>query len=366
MENLRAEDLKMGSSKCKLCYDWLNSRQSFINAWGIPDAWQVTQAYEVCLFYQKLTRNPELDVTKFLRDKFLSAVTIQNVKYWFGLSGSDDLEWAAVLNLHCYLEFTDQAFLDQKPGWVLMARGAFEFLNEIQSHYVTDEGYVFWNYEKTYVASISNSLYIRLCLMLNKVHPDEKLVNQAKKTCNWLMNVSGLWDTDGGIMDGIRSDGSFDRTKWTYNQAVILKALYDLYIITNDEIYFTNALKIANFVLKKMIDPSNGVLCEILYGAIRTQLSTAAKQFKGIFIRYLTDFAIAGREKMTAEQFKYFSDFVKHNSDFVWSNGKNENLKSFSPYWHKENNEEDAESDIISLVSAFDLFNSSAKFSQET
>ena len=348
----------------KLCYEWLTSRRSVLHIWGIHDGWQVSQAYEACIAYHRNLGGAELDVSTWLRDRILHSWALSNILYWVGLRGSDDFGWAAVLNLNCFLEFTEKAFIDREYKWIVCSRGALQFLNEIQSHYVADDGHVYWNYDKTYSASISNSLYIRLCLMINSVEPNAQLVEQAKTTCHWLLYVSGLWDTDGGIMDGIRDDGSTDRTKWTYNQAVILKGLFDLYTVTNDLTYFVSAVKIANFTLNNLIDHSNGILCEVANGAPKLYLSQDQKQFKGIFIRYLTQFAIEGKNQLTESQFKRFTDFVKHNSDFLWANGRNHSLQSFSPFWHKQDNHDDAESNVVSLVAAFDLFNSSAKLAQ--
>ena len=103
------------------------------------------------------------------------------------------------------------------------------------------------------------------------------------KTTKWLLETSQLWIPSGGIIDGIRKNGSFDRTTHTYNQAVILKLLTELRIVLNDETYLTKALKIVEFVMNNLVDKNTGLLCEMVKEQTpRSHHSKASRSFKGI------------------------------------------------------------------------------------
>ena len=350
-----------------LCYDWLSTRRSILFSWQIPNAWQVALAYEACLLIQmnleKEGKKTENNINKWLSGRLMSSKLPCNLSYWFGLSGSDDLAWSGMLCCLCaeYSENSRDDFLYSKK-FFNGRRGAVPSFEAINNHYVEPDGSVFWNFERSYKASISNSTFCLLCLYLYKALKQDCYFEAAKKSANWLLCESKLLcqvDNGRGLRDGIRENGSFDNTFWTYNQAVILKVLTELYQLTGEKWYFETALEIVDFVLANLVERRTGLLCEFAGKSIRANLSTDARSFKGIFMRYFAEFLSDNSELINPkERLNKYCAFVHSNAESVWVHCKNEELKTFSPYWHLKTSEID-QNDTPSLVAAMSLFTAS-------
>jgi hypothetical protein len=96
---------------------------------------------------------------------------MQNQNMWRGLSGSDDLAWAAICQIHCYMITGERKYLDYHSK-MNKARGAVQLFREIEKHYTDKNGGIFWDAGRSYKASISNELYIVLTALMFKVTRD--------------------------------------------------------------------------------------------------------------------------------------------------------------------------------------------------
>jgi predicted alpha-1,6-mannanase (GH76 family) len=84
-------------------------------------------------------------------------------------------------------------------------------------------------------------------------------------------------------------------------------------------------------------------------------MDKSRKQFKGIFMRYLSYLTIREKENKVAEKYK---NFIIHNAEHLWKNRSKNN--TFSYNWQTPDNTYDA----ITQSSAIDLFNAAARVSQ--
>ena len=349
---------------CVATYDMLNERKSPFSTWRIRDAWQIAIAYEACLLLQTALKssgaeipNNLIGVISWLKASFLN----RSVYYWRGLSGSDDFAWAGMLNCLCYKEFFGQEgvnkFLNSKNFWS-GSRGAVNLYNEIRSHYVDDDGSVWWDYKKTYKAAISNATYALLGIYLYRATANKDYMKSVKATVNWLLNESKLYNPESGlfgIRDGVKKDGTIDNTFWTYNQGPIIKVLSDVYKMTHYKSFLETATKIVDFVIENLVDKSSGILCEMSGSKPRQVLSTDAMSFKGIFMRYLTEFVLENKAELTQEKIAAYKSFVHKNAESVWEYSYNPDNRSFSPYWHLKSSVMNA-NETPSLVAALSLF----------
>src|ERR1041385_4097239 len=101
------------------------------------------------------------------------------------------------------------------------------------------------------------------------------------------------------------------QTTWTYNQGVILGGLTDLYKVTGNSNYLTQATAIADAAIATLVD-GNGVLRE----PCEPNCGGDGPQFKGIFIRYLAYLYDVTRKT------NYYN-FLYKNAHAVWFNDRN-------------------------------------------
>lgn len=71
-----------------------------------------------------------------------------------------------------------------------------------------------------------------------------------------------LQDADGLYFDNIRLDGSVEKTKWSYNSGVMLKANCLLYQITKQDAYKKEAERIAAAAETRWVRPSDGAVAD--------------------------------------------------------------------------------------------------------
>lgn len=76
----------------------------------------------------------------------------------------------------------------------------------------------------------------------------------AKRIVAW--NNAKLQDSDGLFFDNCNREGHIERTKWTYNAALMLRANLDLWRATRESGYLTEAKRIAQASEKTFVEPS--------------------------------------------------------------------------------------------------------------
>ena len=88
---------------------------------------------------------------------------------------------------------------------------------------------IYWNSNRTYKATISNSLYMDLAISLFELTNENKYLEAALATYKWIFEEKGLVSEDNDVYDGYRpGDNTIDPKVWTYNPGALVAALVKL------------------------------------------------------------------------------------------------------------------------------------------
>src|ERR1043166_1993599 len=175
-------------------------------------------------------------------------------------------------------------------------------------------GGVWWNKSNGYKNAIPNELFLLAAIRLHQRTPGDggpgSYFYWATNEWAWF-KASGMINGQNLINDGLNGCVNNGQTTWTYNQGVILGGLPDLYKVTGNSNYLTQATAIADAAIATLVD-GNGVLRE----PCETKCGGDGPQFKGIFIRFLAYLYDVTRKT------NYYN-FLYKNAHAVWFNDRN-------------------------------------------
>jgi predicted alpha-1,6-mannanase (GH76 family) len=194
--------------------------------------------------------------------------------------------------------------IDDSQWWALAWIDAYDltgdvtYLNEAATiaNYVTGfwdtstcGGGVWWDRERTYKNAVTNGQYIRLTAALhNRMPGDRNWLARASTAWSWF-NSSGMINASGLVNDGLDSAcHNNGQTVWSYNQGLAIGAGVELWRATGDANVLARARQLADAAIASPLLVHNGLLTESC-DAITSDCDDNAKQFKGIFMRYLAD-----------------------------------------------------------------------------
>lgn len=103
----------------------------------------------------------------------------------------------------------------------------------------------------------SNAPAIVGLVELYKLTGEKKYLESAQRLYGWTRKT--LQDGDGLYLDHIMLDGKIDRTKWTYNTALMIRAGCSLYDVTKDEAYLKEAQRVAAASVGKWVRPDGAM-----------------------------------------------------------------------------------------------------------
>lgn len=215
---------------------------------------------------------------------------------------NDDNAWWALAWIKAYDLYGDKKYLS-------IAEGIFDDM--VNNGYdKLCAGGIVWNKNVRYKNAITNELFIVLGARLCQRQTDSARRNYyrswAVQDYEWLKNSTMINDQR-LINDGLDSNCNNNQaTTWTYNQGVILGGLKELYLITSDSMYLHTALKIAYSAMQHLSDNN-----QILIEPCGDNCSMDGVQFKGIFIRYLSDLNTVLHDKKIQR-------FIQLNADSAW------------------------------------------------
>ncbi|HZV34033.1 MAG TPA: glycoside hydrolase family 76 protein, partial [Verrucomicrobiae bacterium] len=177
-------------------------------------------------------------------------------------------------------------------------------------------GGIWWNKTHTYKNAIPNELFLLASIRLHQRTPGDSGPGSyfywATNEWTWFNN-SGMINSEHLVNDGLSGCTNNLGQTWTYNQGVILGGLTDLYKVTGDSNYLTEAENIATAAINHFED-NHGILVEPCESGGCGGGDTP--QFKGIFQRYL---AYLYDETRTP----YYFNFLTNNARAVWFNDRN-------------------------------------------
>ncbi len=212
----------------------------------------------------------------------------------------DDAAWWGLAWVAAYDLTGDRAYLDEA---VIIA-------NYVHGYWDTGScnGGVWWNRERTYKNAVTNGLYIRLAALLhNRIAGDQTWLTRARTSWNWFA-ASGMINSSGLVNDGITlACGNNGQPVWTYNQGLAIGAAVELWRATGDAALLTTARTLANAGTTGLV--RDGVLSERC-DADNATCDDNAKQFKGIFIRYL--------EELNGLSSGAYDAFLRRQADTIW------------------------------------------------
>src|SRR5690606_8488765 len=133
-----------------------------------------------------------------------------------------------------------------------------------------------------------NGLWVRLSAELhNRIDGDTRWLDRARTAWDW-MQGSGMINADGLVNDGLTDDcESNGDTVWSYNQGLAIGGGVELYRATGDAEVLAAARELADAGTTSSELVNDGILTETC--DVAGTCDDNAKQFKGIFMRYLDD-----------------------------------------------------------------------------
>nr|BFF17163.1 hypothetical protein GCM10025730_06840 [Promicromonospora thailandica] len=219
----------------------------------------------------------------------------------------DDAGWWALNWVTAYDLTGDQKYLD-------MAETIGEFMLGFWDP-STCGGGIWWNEERTYKNAVTNGQWVRLTAELhNRIPGDTAWLDRSLDAWDWYQ-ASGMINDQGLVNDGLTdSCASNGDTVWSYNQGLAVGAPLELYRATGDPELLAAAQRLADAALGSELLVRDGVLTESC-DALDRSCDDNQKQFKGIFMRYLTELADTTGEAR-------YQDFVDHQAETVWADDR--------------------------------------------
>jgi hypothetical protein len=216
----------------------------------------------------------------------------------------DDAGWWGLAWIAAYDLTGDQKYLTE-------ATTIANYLNQNWDP-STCGGGVWWDRERTYKNAVTTGLYIRLAASLhNRIAGDTTWRSRAVTGWNWFTG-SGMINGAGLVNDGLTAGcGNNGGTVWSYNQGLAIGAGVEVYRATGDVNALNTARRLADAAMNNSALTQNGILTEACDAAGQS-CDDNAKQFKGIFMRFLGDLAdITG----TAT----YRTYAKSQADSIWN-----------------------------------------------
>lgn len=172
-------------------------------------------------------------------------------------------------------------------------------------------GGVWWDRERTYKNAVTSGLYVRLAAALhNRTAGDTLWLDRTRTGWNWYV-ASGLINSAGLVNDGLTNAcHNNGQTVWTYNQGLAIGAGVEVWRATGDATALATARRLADAAITSPTLVRNGILTESC-DSDTTLCDDNQKQFKGVFLRYLSDL-----DGVTGGAYR---GFAVTQADAIWS-----------------------------------------------
>lgn len=251
---------------------------------------------------------------------------------WWGLTWVNAYDYTGNTT---YLNMAKTIFSDMAGGWDSTCGGG-----------------IWWSKSRTYKNAIPNELFLTLAARLHERTPGDSgsgsYLDWANREWTWFSS-SGMINSSHLVNDGLNSSCQNNgQTTWTYNQGVILGGLTDLYKITANTSYLSQAEAIANAAIGTLVN-ANGVLKEP-NEPCGTSCGGDSPQFKGIFMRNLS--YLYGTDHQQT-----YENFIITNANSIWQNDRN-SANQFGMMWYGAFDSADA----ARQSSALDALNAAIPF----
>ena len=239
----------------------------------------------------------------------------------------DDMEWIALAQLRMY-EST------QREAYFLKARQLYN--DWIWTTWGPEDekpwyGGITW---KTDVSKSKNAcsngpaaiIAARMYAMHDDItqvgsKPKHAYLEEAVKIYTWLRD--NLYDgKTGKVYDNMNLKGEVSPMVFTYNQGTFIGAAHELYKITGDKAYLSEAVQAANYVVDHM-STNRGVLHDAASGD--------GGLFNGIFFRYFVK--LVNEPTLDFKTRKKFHDYIHLSAKVMLDNGINKESMLYGGKW---------------------------------
>jgi uncharacterized protein YyaL (SSP411 family) len=163
----------------------------------------------------------------------------------------DDNAWLVLGFLEAYDVTRDAMFLD----W---ARRTQRFVLSGWDERLG--GGIYWRQDKKSKNTCANAPAATAALRLYQVGGDADQLRWARRICTW--TNAKLQDSDGLFWDNIDLTGQIERTKWTYNTALMIRTNLLLYRVTKERSALTEARRLAAAAIRRWVNPQSGVMAD--------------------------------------------------------------------------------------------------------
>lgn len=165
----------------------------------------------------------------------------------------DDNAWMAIALL-------ETAEILKEPHWVDLAAKTVAYVLSGKDEKLG--GGIYWKEaEKTSKNTCSNAPSAAAILALHARRPDPSLLQAAVELYAWT-NAKLRDPEDGLYWDNFRLDGTVEKTKWSYNSALMLRTAIGLHEATKKPEYKEDADRIARAAAKRWILADGKIACE--------------------------------------------------------------------------------------------------------
>jgi hypothetical protein len=229
---------------------------------------------------------------------------------------TDDAEWWALAWVDAYDLTHDSTYLNEAVTIASYVNGLWDTS--------TCGGGVWWDRERTYKNAVTNALWVRITAELhNRMAGDTLWLGRATTAWNWFTR-SGLINSSGLVNDGLTAGcANNGQTVWSYNQGLSIGAGVEIYRATGDPAALSTARRLADAAIASPALVTSGVLTEAC-DAAASDCDDNAKQFKGVFMRYLQDL-----DSVTGNA---YHSFAQTQADTVWNHDR-DSLNRLGERW---------------------------------
>lgn len=162
----------------------------------------------------------------------------------------DDNAWIAIAMADAYS-------LNPDTKWLSLCKIALDFALSGEDFKLG--GGIYWRErEKASKNTCSNAPTAVAALNYYLITHDLKYLHTANRLLNWTQKT--LQDGDGLYFDNIHLDGTLDKTKWSYNTALMIEGEVLRYEITKDSKHLNEAKRVAIVAANRWVNAKTGAL----------------------------------------------------------------------------------------------------------
>lgn len=202
-------------------------------------------------------------------------------------------------------------------------------------------GGIYWREDRQTKNTCSNGPSAAAALAVYRQIRDARLLETAKRVYAW--TKKNLQDpADGLYWDNIDLNGKIERTKWTYNTALMLQTAAWLHELTGEVVYLEDARRLREASLRHWFDPTKGTLKD-------------EGKFAHLLVESWLELARVEKKPLPAD----VRSAILQTAEFLWTRHRDANGR-FGNRWDEESKGPRDNWKLIDQASAARLFFSAA------